>query len=313
MSNRRHSFTEKDLAIITIRAKILKAAREWLDEKGYVEVQGPTLIPAVGNWPGHFEVTYFDKRAYLAQGLHPYSDIFLESLGKIYTVAPSFRSERAETDRHLTEYWRIEVANKCAFSKLIEIQGELLTHICHAVARTASKQLDCLGVSAEKYTQVMSPFPKLTYDEVILILQKDGFDIVWGRDIDWNMENQLSMKFSQPFFVTEFPEGFETLFFKSHPTKLGSTLTADLLAPEGYGEIGSGGQIEDNKKMLQKKMAEEDIDTKEQEWYFSLRRTKITPNSGFVFGLERLTQWICNLPNISTTTATPRSKDKIYP
>jgi asparaginyl-tRNA synthetase len=312
MFNHRTPFTERDLAIFRVRAKILQAARCWLDENSYMEVQGPTLIPAVGNRPGHFEVNYFGTRAYLTQGLQPYSDVLIEALGKIYTVAPSFRSE-VETSRHLKEYWRIEVAHKYGFDELIEVQEELLTHICHSLAQTDSRQLECLGVTGENLKRIRFPFPRLTYDESIHILQKDGFDIVWGRDIDWNMEKQLSMKFNHPFFVTEFPEGLETLFFKSHPTKLGTTLTVDLLAPEGYGEIGGGGQIEDNKKILQKKMAEEDIDTEEQKWYFSLRRTEITPNSGFVFGLERLTQWICNLPDISKTTAIPRSKDKIYP
>lgn len=313
MFDHRNSLPERELAILKIRAKILQAARRWLDQTGYLEVQGPSLIPGVGDWSSYFEVKYYGTRAYLAQGLHPYADAFVEGLGKVYTVAPSFRVERVKTNRHLTEYWRIEVAQQCELDELIEAQEELLTHVCRCLATDAGEELKCLGHSDENLLKIKPPFPRLTYDECIEILQKDGFSILWGQGISWDLEKQLSMKFSQPFFVTELPEGIETLFHKSHPAKLGSTLTVDLLAPEGYGEIGGGGQIEDDKKGLRKKMAEEKIGAKERRWYARLRRLEMASNSGFVFGLERLIQWICKLEDISETTAMPRLADSIYP
>ncbi len=306
-------FSERRKAILKVRAKILQAARRWLDQNGFLEVQGPTLIPAFGDWPGYFGVNYFGKKAYLAQGLQPYSDAFVGGFEKIYTVAPSFRVENVETKRHLTEYWRIEVAERCGLEELVKVQEELLTHVCRFLAETSVKDLRCLGRSAEDLLRIKLPFPKLTYDDAVETLQKDGFSILWGQEINWSLEKHLSMKFSNPFFLTEFPEGFETMFYKSNPTKLGSTLTVDLVSPEGYGEIGGGGQAEDDVKELRKKMVEEKIEAREREWYLALRQLEMTPNSGFAIGLERLVQWICKLESISETTAMPRSVNSIYP
>jgi len=313
MSNRRNLFTDRRIAILKIRAKILQAARCWLDQSGYLEVQGSTLIPAVGDWPSYFVVRYFGKNAYLAQGLQPYVDSLVELFEKIYTIAPSFRAEKTEDKRHLTEYWCIEVAERCGFDEIFKVQEDFLTSVCGCLAKTVAKELECLGRSAEDLLGIKSPFPRLKYDEVVETLQKDGFAILWGQQISWNLEKHLSMKYSTPFFVTEFPEGIDTLFYKSHPTKLGSTLTVDLLAPEGYGEIGGGGQAEDDVHVLRKKMAEEKIEAREQGWYLGLRRLEVVPSSGFVIGLERFIQWVCKLENISDAVAVARSANSIYP
>ena len=304
---------EKTVAVIKIRAKVLQAARCWLDKNGYLEVHGPTLVPAVGNWPGYFEVKYFDKKAYLAQGLQPYADVFVSGLGKVYTIAPSFRAEKLKTNRHLTEYWRIEVAQQCDMETIIGVQEKLLTYVCRTLLKKAVAELKCLGRSINDLLTVKSPFPRLTYDEAIEILQRDGIDVLWGHCITWDLERHLSRKFNRPFFITEFPVGIQTLFYKSHLTKLGSTLSADLLAPEGYGEISGSGQMEDEKNVLRRKMAEEKIEARDRKWYMSLRRLEVAPNSAFMIGLERLIQWICKLEQISEATAIPRLPDCIYP
>src|SRR3990172_2598774 len=264
MNSGKSFLNEKTVATIKIRAKVLQAARCWLDQNDYLEVHGPTLVPAVGNWPGYFEVKYFDKKAYLAQGLQPYADVFVAGLGKVYTVAPSFRAEKLKTNRHLTEYWRIEVAQQCDLETIIGVQEKLLTYICRALLKEAKEELKCLNRPINDLLTVKSPFPKLSYDDAIEILQKDGIDVLWGQCITWDLETRLSLKFNQPFFITEFPVGIQTLFYKSHPTKLGSTLSADLLAPEGYGEISGGGQMEDGKNLVRKKMAEKKIYAKKR-------------------------------------------------
>src|SRR3990170_8561446 len=130
-------FNEKTLAILKIRAKLLRAVRCWFIENDYVEVHGPTIIPAVGEWPGYFEVKYYDKKAYLTQGLQPYSNAFMANLGKIYTIAPAFRAEKLATKRHLTEYWRIEIAQRCNLRTIIEVQEELVTHVCRSLSKEA--------------------------------------------------------------------------------------------------------------------------------------------------------------------------------
>jgi asparaginyl-tRNA synthetase len=305
--------SEKTKAIMKIRAKLLDAARWWLNHHDYVEVHGPTIIPAVGDWPGSFEVKYSGKKAYLAQGLQPYANAFVASLGKIYTIAPAFRAERVKTKRHLTEYWRIEVAQQCVLDKMIGTQEELVAHICHSLSKEAVEELKRLNIDVEDLANVQTPFSRLSYDEVVDMLQKDGFNIVWGQNLNWELENHLSHSFKQPFFVTEFPVGAQTFFYKSHPKKSELTLSVDLLAPKGYGEIGGGGQMIDEKEVLLKKMAEEKVEPGDQQWYMSFMQYDSVPQSGFVMGLERLIQWICKLDNIREASAFPRLFDSIYP
>jgi asparaginyl-tRNA synthetase len=306
--------SEKLKSILKVRAKVLNATRMWFRQQDFTEVHGPTIIPAVGDWPGYFEVKYFDKKAYLTQGLQPYADFFVTSLGKIYTIAPAFRAEKLKTKRHLTEYWRIEAAvPKCDLDGIIKAQEELVTHICHSLSEEAEVELKCLRGHVEDMVKVKSPFPKLTYDEVIEMLQKDGFDIWWGQELDWEHENHLSLRFNQPFFITEFPIGIQTFFHKSHPKRSELTLSVDLLAPEGYGEIASGGQMIDEKELLLKKMEEEKINPEDQRWFIGLKRYGAIPHSGFVIGLERLIQWICKLEHVREATAFPRLSDSIYP
>src|SRR3989337_3650742 len=172
MFDARNFRSEETRAVMKIRAKLLDAARWWLNQHDYIEVHGPTIIPATGDWPGSFEVKYFDKKAYLTQGLQPYANAFVANLGKIYTIAPTFRAEKLRTRRHLTEYWRIEVeAPHCCLDGIIKIQEELVTHICHILANEAIEELKCLRRLAKDMMRVQAPFSRLTYDEAVEMLQ----------------------------------------------------------------------------------------------------------------------------------------------
>jgi asparaginyl-tRNA synthetase len=306
-------FDEKAVAILKVRAKVLQAARCWLDQNGYVEAQGPTLIPAVGEWPGHFEVKFFDKKAYLTQGLQPYANVFVASMGKVYTVAPTFRAEKLTSKRHLAEYWRIEVAQKGELDSIIDAQEKLITHVCHTVVEESPQNVECCSRSVEDLAKVQAPFYRITYDEAVEMLQRDGFDVCWGQRFDWELEKQLSLKFTQPFFITKFPMGMETIFLKSDPKMPELTMSADLLAPEGYGEISSGAQRITEKRILLRKMAEENIDPADQKWYLNFVSNDSFAHSGFAIGVERLVQWICKLVNIVDATAFPRLHDSPYP
>lgn len=304
---------EKRTVVLKIRAKLLDAARCWFNQNDYVEVQGPTIIPAVGDRPGSFEVKYFDKKAYLAQGLHPYAAAFAGRLRKIYTIAPAFRAEKLSDRRHLTEYWRIEVAQKCELETLIGIQEELVAHICQSLSKEAKEMLKYFNRSVRDLSEIRPPFLRITYDDAIDMLQKDGFNISWGQKLVWDLENKLSLRLNQPFFLMKFPIDTETFFHKSDPKRPELTLSVDLLAPEGYGEIGSGAQIIDEKKVMLKKMAEEKIKPKDQQWYVNLMQYISGSHSGFIIGLERMIQWICKLPHIKEATAFPRLSDSVYP
>jgi asparaginyl-tRNA synthetase len=314
MTGSRNLRSEKSRAVMKVRANLLNAARGWFNRHDYTEVHGPTIIPAAGDWPGSFGVKYFDKKAYLTQGLQPYADAFMASLGKIYTIAPAFRAEKLRTRRHLTEYWRIEAAApRCDLDDIIRVQEQLVTHTCHSLSKESVEELKCLRRDVEDLVKVQTPFTRLTYDEVIEMLQRDGFNISWGQELNWELENHLSLRFNQPFFITEFPISIQTFFYKSHPKRPELTLSVDLLAPEGYGEIASGGQMIDEKETLLKKMAEEKIEPGDQRWYMDLRQCGFVPHSGFVIGVERLIQWICRLKHIREASAFPRLFDSIYP
>ncbi len=305
--------SKRKQAIMKVRAKVLNATRKWFNQQGYTEVQGPILIPAVGEWPGHFEVKYFDKKAYLTQGLQPYTDTFVASLGKVYTIAPAFRAEKVRTRRHLTEYWRIEAAAKCSFKGIMRVQEELVAYICQSLLKGAQKELKLLQRNFENMEKVRAPFPRLTYDEAIELLQKNGINILWGEELTWELEKKISLQFDQPFFITDFPVSIQTFFYKSNAQRSELTLSVDLLAPEGYGEIAGGGKMIDEKKVLLKKMADEKIEPVDQRWYMDLKQNCLVPHSGFVIGVERLIQWICKLNEIRDASTFPRTFNSIYP
>jgi asparaginyl-tRNA synthetase len=305
--------SEKFKAMLKIRAQVLSAAREWFDQHCFIEVHGPTIIPAVGDWPGSFEVKYFDRKAYLTQGLQPYANAFVANLGKVYTIAPAFRAEKLRTRRHLTEYWRIEAAQQCELDTIVEVQEELIVHICHNISAEAVDTLRCFNRAVKNLVNIKKPFPRITYDDAVDTLQRDGFKIWWGQKLYWEMEKHLSLKFNQPFFITKFPVGVDTFFHKSDPEKPELTLSVDMLAPEGYGEISSGLQMITEKEVMSKKMAEEKIDPADQVWYMSFMQCNSVPRSGFAIGLERLIQWICKLAHIRKATAFPRLYDSYFP
>ena len=300
-------WNERKKAVIRVRAKILDAARTWFKEHNFTEVQGPILIPAIGDWPNYFEVKYYDKKAYLTQGLGPYAQILMANLGKIYTIAPAFRKEKRITNRHLTEYWQIEAEIPNGdLNDIIKTQEQLITHICQTIYREAQEELKNLPRNPKELKRIRPPFPKITYDEAIEILQKHGYNIQWGMTLEWEHEKYLSLQTQKPLFITEYPINPETYFYKTHPIKPATTLTTDLLAPEGYGELSTGGQPTTQKKELLKKMKQENITTQEQKWYIKLAESQIT-YAGFGIGLERIIQWICKLKEIKETIIFPRT------
>jgi asparaginyl-tRNA synthetase len=306
--------SQRNKAILTVRAKVLDAARFWLGGQGFVEVQGPVLLPAVGDRPHNFRVNYFDQSAYLSGGLQPYSDVFIEMFEKVYTVAPTFRAEPLKTKRHLAEFWRIEVAGSgFDLEQMLRVQEEMVAHICSELSKDAVEELCFLRGSTENLNRVNAPFPRITYDEAIEKLQKAKHRIQWGEELSWEMEHELSLMFDRPFFVTDFPVSGETYFHKSNPVKPELSLCADLVAPEGYGEISSAGETITDKKELLRKIREIKIEPTDRRWYLSLRRFGSSPKSGFALGVERFLQWVCKLENVEEAAAFARTYERIYP
>jgi len=307
--------SEKMQTIMRIRAEMLDAARTWLKSHGYTEVQMPTIITAaVEGGSTLFEVKYFDEKAYLTQSWQLYAEAVISSLGKIYTLAPSFRAERSRTRRHLTEYWHLEVeAPWVDLDGIMKVEEELLSSMCHSLAEKTEQELRTVGRDPDYLKRVDPPFPRIPYDEAIDMLGDEGVQIQWGADLGWREEKKLALKFEKPFFVTHYPKGVKAFYHMPDPSRPEVTLSADLLAPEGYGEITGGGQRIHDLDQLMKRIEEEHLDYKAYEWYVDLRKYGTVPHSGFGMGVERTLSWICKLKHIRDAIAFPRLISRIYP
>ena len=301
--------------ILRMRAKFLEAAREWFQKNGYTEFHSPTLITAACEGGSTlFSVKYFEQEAYLSQSWQLYAEAAIASLGKIYTLGPSFRAEKSRTRRHLTEYWHLEAeAPWCDLGCVMKVQESLLEHVFKALAEKASKELKALGRPPEELSRMMPPFQRIRYDEVVEILTKKGVQIKYGDDLGWLEEKQLTEEYSKPFFVTHFPKGIKAFYHKPDPENPEVTLSADLLAPEGYGEITGGGQRIHDLNELLKRMEEENLNPKDYGWYVDLRRYGSVPHSGFGLGVERVIAWMCKLEHIRDAVAFPRLINRVYP
>ena len=307
---------EKMQAVLRVRAKLLQAAREWLNQHGYIEAHAPIFTAAACEGGATlFPVDYFGKKVYLTQSWQLYAEAMIASLGKIYTIAPSFRAEKSRTRRHLTEYWHLEVEEPfCDLKCIMEVQEQLITHISHTLAKDACRELNLLGRKPEELLEINPPFEKITYDEAIKILQEDGIPIKWGEDLSWSYEKTLAMKFNKPFFVTHYPKGVKAFYHKPDPERPEVTLSADLLAPEGYGEITGGGERIDNIDELVERIREEGLNPRDYEWYMDLRRYGSVPHAGFGLGVERMVMWVCKLKHVRDAIAFPRLvRRRVYP
>ncbi|RJS88986.1 asparagine--tRNA ligase [Candidatus Bathyarchaeota archaeon] len=307
--------SQKMQTILRIRAKFLEAAREWFKMNGFTEFHSPTLITAACEGGATlFPVKYFDQEAYLTQSWQLYAEAAIASLGKIYTIAPSFRAEKSRTRRHLTEYWHLEVeAPWCDLNCIMRIQEDLLGYILEVLCDKMRNELEFLGRPAEELISMKPPFERITYDRAVEILNEEGIEFEWGDDITWTHEKVLTQRFSKPFFVTHFPKGVKAFYHKPDPERPEVTLSADLLAPEGYGEITGGGQRIDDLDELLTRIKEENLNPEDYKWYIDLRRYGSVPHSGFGLGVERTLAWICKLDHIRDAIAFPRLINRVYP
>jgi asparaginyl-tRNA synthetase len=307
--------SKKMQTIMRIRAAMIRYAREWFEKEGFTEIHVPVIVGAACEGGSTlFEMKYFDRKAYLTQSWQLYAEAVISALGKIYTLAPSFRAEKSRTRRHLTEYWHLEAeAPFCDLRCIMKVQEELIAHILHSLAKTMPEELKSLGRDPKYLLSIKTPFKKVTYDEALKILEKEGVKLKWGDDIDWRHEKVLTMKFDAPFFLTHFPKGIKAFYHKPDPKRSDVTLSADLLAPEGYGEVIGGGQRIHDYDELMKRIKEDKLDVSEYQWYIDLRKYGTIPHSGFGLGIERLLRWICKLKHIRDAILFPRLINRVYP
>src|SRR2546428_12053734 len=248
--DKRHLFVRSDKmrSILRVRAVVLSAVREWFDEHGFTEVHVPSLTSAaVEGGATLFEVKYFDEKAYLTQSWQLYAEALIAAVGKIYTIAPSFRAEKSRTRRHLTEYWHLEAeAPYVDLNGIMEVEEQMLSYVVGQLLERASTQLGLFGRKREDLEKVKPPFPRMTYDDAFQMIGEERAGIKWGDDLGYEQEKILTTHFDRPFFVTRYPKKTKAFYHKPDPMNPELTLSVDLLAPEGYGEITGGGQrIED--------------------------------------------------------------------
>jgi len=313
----RHLFIrdEKMQATIRIRSRLMDEARAWLRDHGYLEVQVPILVnAAVEGGSTLFPVQYFDQKAYLSQSWQLYAEAMIASVGKIFTVAPSFRAEKSRTRRHLTEYWHLEVeAPWLELNGLMELEEELVTHMCTQTARQMPGELRILGRDPDKVSALKPPFPRITYSEAVEKVKEQMPRFEWGQDLGYEEEKVLTQEFDSPFFVSRYPKGVKAFYHMPDPKDPRVTLSVDLLAPEGYGEITGGGQRIHITEQLLARIKEEKLNPDDYKWYTELRRFGTVPHSGFGMGVERIVAWVCGLEHIRDAIPFPRLINRIYP
>jgi len=305
----------KQIAILKVRAEVIKACRDFLDERGFTLTDSPILTPsAVEGVATLFEVPYFGDKAFLTQSGQLYVEATIAALGKVYCFGPTFRAERSKTPRHLTEFWMIEPEMAFfTFEDSLKLQEEMVTCI---VDRTLKKRIRELGVlkrNVKPLKKVESPFDRISYSEAIEMLQKGGYRIEWGEDLGAPHEKFISLKFEKPVFVHRYPARAKAFYMQPDPDNPEVVLCADLMAPEGYGEIIGGSERIYDLKLLEQRIEEFGLPKEAYEWYLDLRRYGSVPHSGFGLGIERTLMWICKLKHIRETIPFPRTITRIYP
>jgi asparaginyl-tRNA synthetase len=317
MDNRHLYIREPRLQMIfQLRAKFLLAAREWFQDNQYTEVQTPMFMTAsVEGGSTLFSVDYFEREGvYLSQSWQLYAEALISSLGKIYTIAPSFRAEPSRTRRHLSEFLHMELEEPWSTLKDIQLSGDrLVSHIANTLAGKVPEKVKAVGRNPEYLASLKAPFPKITYDEAVEIVQSKGVEMFWGDDFGWQQEEPLTEEFETPFWVVGYPSGIKPFYHMPDPKRPEITLSSDLLAPEGYGEIIGGGQRVHNYEQLYQRTIDDGLDPSNYEWYMDLRKWGTVPHSGFGLGVERVLMWMLNLEHIRDTVPFPRDMRRVYP
>jgi asparaginyl-tRNA synthetase len=302
--------------IFQLRSKFLEYARRWFIDNGYTECHSPMFMTAsVEGGSTLFKVDYFDREGvYLSQSWQLYAEAMISSLGKIYTIAPSFRAEPSRTRRHLSEFWHLEVEEPWTDLKGIQDVGDrLVCHIANTLGNEETEKVRKAGGNPEYLQSLEPPFPKIKYDEAVEIVQNQGVEMYWGDDFGWQQEGPLTEQFETPFWVVGFPSGIKPFYHMPDPDRPEVTKSADLLAPEGYGEIIGGGQRVHNYEQLYQRTIDDGLDPNNYSWYMDLRKWGTVPHSGFGLGVERVLMWMLKLEHIRDTIPFPRDVRRVYP
>lgn len=317
LMNHRHLWlrSQRQNAILRIRHEISKACRDCLEQEGYLLMDAPILTPAACEGTTTlFETDYFEEKAYLTQSGQLYSEAAAAAFGKVYCFGPTFRAEKSKTRRHLTEFWMVEP--EAAFATLedmMDLAERFLTFIVQRVLANRRHELEVLERDVSRLEQVAPPFPRITYDEAVQILQRKGSEIQWGGDFGGTDETLIGEEFQKPVLVHRFPASIKAFYMEPDPARPELALGVDVLAPEGYGEIIGGGQRMSDYNLLRRRIQEHNLPEEAFNWYLDLRKFGSVPHAGFGMGLERAVAWVCGLEHVRETIAFPRMLYRLRP
>jgi len=315
---KRHLWLRSSLpsALLRVRHEAIASLRNFYYNRGFVLIDTPILTGSIGESAGTlFEVPYFDMgNAYLAQTGQLYLEAACMALGKVFNFGPTFRAEKSKTRRHLTEFWMLEAEVAYLDNEgNLQLQEDMICALVEDILSRCQEELKTLGRDVEKLKDITPPFPRLDYGEAIRWLQEQGYCIEWGSDLGAEEETVLADRYDKPVFVVNYPKKAKAFYMKENPDNPQTVLCADLLAPEGYGEIIGGSQREDDHDKLLSRIREEKLPEETYTWYLELRRFGSVPHSGFGIGLERTVTWLCGIHHIREAIPFPRTISRLYP
>lgn len=308
--------SQRQHAVLRIRHAVVKAIRDYLDDQGFTLVDTPIFTPAACEGTTTlFAVPYFDEgTAYLTQSGQLYNEATAAAHGKVYCFGPTFRAEKSKTRRHLTEFWMVEP--EMCFAHLedaIRVAEGLICFTIERVLGTRARELETLERDVAKLAAVKPPFPWLHYDHAIELIRAKGSQTAWGSDFGGTDETIIAEAHDRPVVVHRFPTAIKAFYMEPDPERAEVCLSADILAPEGYGEIVGGGERMSDAELLIRRIHEHQLPEEAFRWYVDLRRYGSVPHAGFGMGVERVVSWICGLEHLRETIAFPRMLYRIYP
>ncbi len=307
--------SSSQIAALRVRSKVIHICRSYYHDRGFVLIDSPILTPtSVEGTTTLFSTDYFGENAYLTQSGQLYLEPACMAHGRVYCFGPTFRAEKSKTRRHLIEFWMLEP--EVAYATLddaMELAEDFISHVVQTALVECKDELEVLNRDTTTLERVVTPFPRILYDEAVEILREAGQEFEWGADFGGGHETIISEAFDRPVLVHRFPTAIKAFYMEPDPERPELALAMDMIAPEGYGEIIGGSQRIHDHDLLLSRIRENGLNEKHYQWYLDVRRYGSVPHSGFGMGLERVVAWITGVPHLRETIPYPRLLGRLTP